>query len=58
MVHAAVEGGVPWVQVNLTQHRNPVNGTFGAQNPPIHLPGYLADKPCAVRAVLEMVRMP
>ena len=58
MVNAAVEGGVPWVQVNLIQHGNPVNGTFDQQNPPVYLPGYLADKPWAARAILEMVRMP
>jgi hypothetical protein len=58
MVNTAVEGGVPWVQVNLARHGNSVNGTFDAQNPPVYLPGYLGDKPWAVWAILEMARMP
>jgi hypothetical protein len=58
MVNAAVEVGMPWVQVNLTQHRSCVNGTFDAQNPPVHPLRYLADKPWAVRAIPKMARMP
>ena len=57
MVNAAVAGGVPWVRVNLPEHNNPVNATYDAGNQPEYLPGELADRPWAVRAVLEMARM-
>jgi hypothetical protein len=50
-------GGVPWVRVNLPEQGNAVNATYDADHPPVFLPGRLADKPWAVRAVLEMARM-
>jgi hypothetical protein len=57
IVNAAVAGGVPWVRVNLPEQGNAVNATYDANNPPVFLPGKLADKPWDVRAVLEMARM-
>lgn len=56
IVNAAVQGGVPWVRVNLPEHGNPVNATYDVDHFPHFLPGHLADKPWAVRAVLEMAR--
>jgi hypothetical protein len=58
IVNLAVEGGVPWVRVNLPEQGNAVNATFDMDNPPVYLPGMLADKPWDVRAILEMARMP
>jgi hypothetical protein len=49
---------VPWVRVNLPEHGNAVNATYTMADPPEYLPSILADKPWAVRAVLEMARMP
>jgi hypothetical protein len=57
IVNAAVEGGVPWVRVNLVEQSNPVNAAYNFQNQPVYLPGRLADRPWAVFAILEMVRM-
>ncbi len=54
IVNAAVAGGVPWVRVNLPPQGNAVNATYDVDHPPVYLPGKLADKPWAVRAVLEM----
>jgi len=54
IVNAAVAGGVPWVWVNLPPQGNAVNAIYHADHPPAYLPGRLADKPWAVRAVLEM----
>ncbi|MBS1249173.1 MAG: hypothetical protein MAG431_00746 [Chloroflexi bacterium] len=56
IVNAAVQGGVPWVRVNLPEHSNPVNATYDVDHFPRFLPGHQADKPWAVRAVLEMAR--
>ena len=59
IVNAAVEGGVPWVRVNLAEHGNPVNATFDAQNPPVYIPGTLAgNRPWLVWAIMEMARLP
>lgn len=58
IVNAAVEGGVPWVRVNLTEQGNPVNAKYDADQMPAFLPGELADRPWSVMAILEMVRMP
>jgi hypothetical protein len=57
IVNAAIAGGVPWVRVNLPEQGNLVNATYDSENMPVFLPGYLADKPWAVFAVLEMARM-
>jgi hypothetical protein len=57
MVNAAITGGVPWVRVNLHEHGNQINATYDAQNQPVYLPGELAEKTWAVRAVLEMARI-
>lgn len=54
IVNAAVAGGVPWVRVNLPPQGNAVNATYDVDDPLVYLPGKLADKPWAVRAVLEM----
>ena len=58
MVQAALDGGVPWVRVNLELHGNPINAAFGPENEPAFLPGLLADQPWEVRAIIEMARMP
>ena len=57
IVNAAVEGGVPWVRVNLPEQGNLVNTTFDAGTAPTFLPGRLADRPWAVFAIIEMARM-
>jgi hypothetical protein len=55
MVNAAIEGGVPWVRVNLAGQGNAVNQRFDAERQPVYLPGELSDDPMIpVRAVLEM----
>jgi hypothetical protein len=58
IVNAALAGGVPWVRVNLPEQGNPVNASFDREHPPAYLPDALKDKPWAVRAILEMARMP
>ncbi len=58
IVNTAVEGGVPWVRVNVAEQNNAVNATYDVNNMPAFLPGKLADKPWHVIAVLEMARMP
>jgi hypothetical protein len=56
MVNAAIEGGVPWVRVNLAGQGNAVNQKFDADRQPVYLPGELNDNPMIpVQAVLEMV---
>lgn len=55
IVNAAVDGGVPWVRVNLAEQGNAVNATYDADNRPVFLPNKLADRPWRVRAVLEMI---
>jgi len=57
IVNAAVEGGVPWVRVNLPEQGNVVNATYDESTRPVFLPGRLADRPVAVRAIIEMARM-
>lgn len=57
VVNAAIEGGVPWVRVNLPQQNNDVNATYDYDNRPTFLPGELADQLWAVRAIIEMARM-
>jgi len=57
IVNAAVEGGVPWVRVNLPEQGNAVNATYDESTRPVFLPGWLADRPVAVRAIIEMARM-
>ena len=54
IVNAAVAGGVPWVRVNLPPQGNTVNATYDVDHPPAYLSSKLADKPWAVRVVLEM----
>lgn len=58
MVNAAVAGGVPWVRVNLEAQGNPINATYSFDEKPFYLPGYLAEQPWSVRAILEMVNLP
>jgi hypothetical protein len=58
IVDAAVAGGVSWVRVNLPEQGNPVNAVYDYDHPPAYLPGTLKDRPWAVRAILEMARMP
>ena len=58
IVNAAVEGGVPWVRVNLPEQGNEVNAKYSSDNLPVFIPGELNDKPMLfVRAVVEMARM-
>jgi hypothetical protein len=57
MVNAAVNGGVPWVRVNLPEQGNQVNVKYDVDHRPAYLPGMLKDKPYGVRGVLEMARM-
>ena len=57
IVNAAVQGGVPWVRVNLAQHGNPINAIYDYDNPPLYLAGELKDQLWGAMAVLEMVRM-
>jgi hypothetical protein len=55
MVNAAVEGGVPWVRVNLPNQGNPVNETYRSDYLPVFIPGELNNSPMLpVMAVLEM----
>jgi len=57
MVRAAINGGVPWVRVNLPPQGNTVNAVYGPENLPILLPGAWGSDPMIpVRAVLEMAR--
>ena len=56
IVNAAIEGGVPWVRVNLAGQGNAVNEKYDADRQPVYIPGGLNDDPMIpVRAVLEMV---
>jgi hypothetical protein len=57
LVNAAVQGGVPWVRVNLPEQGNAVNAMYDIGHPPVFLPGKLEDGLWGVRAVLEMARM-
>ncbi len=57
IVNAAIEGGVPWVRVNLPEQGNLVNANYDVANAPVYLPGQLADRPWAVFAIIEMARM-
>jgi len=57
IVNAALEGGVPWVRVNLPEQGNAVNATYDVNTRPVFLPGWLADGPWAVKAIIEMARM-
>jgi hypothetical protein len=57
MVNAAIEGGVPWVRVNLDAQQNPINQGCTFAEPPRFIPGELNENPMIpVRAVLEMAR--
>jgi len=58
IVNAAVAGGVPWVRVNLAEQGNSINATYDMGHPPVYLPGALADRTWAVRAILEMALLP
>lgn len=58
IVNAAVDGGVPWVRVNLDVQGNMVNEKYDENNLPVFLPGELKDDPMIpVQAVLEMARL-
>jgi hypothetical protein len=57
MVNAAVDGGVPWVRVNLEKEGNAVNSRYSHDNLPHFIPGQLNNNPLyAAEAVLEMAR--
>ncbi len=56
IVNAAVDGGVPWVRVNLSLQGNMINTVYDTNKMPVFLPGQLADKPWVVQAILEMAR--
>ncbi len=56
LVNAAIDGGVPWVRVNLPDQGNGVNETYDAERLPRLLSGGMNDHPRAwVRAVRELV---
>jgi len=56
LVNAALEGGVPWVRVNLEAQGNGVNQRYDAQRRPVLLPGGMTDHPEAwIEAVWELV---
>ena len=46
-----IDGGVPWVRVNLERHGNPVNARYDVSHEPAYLPGLLADQPWDVHAI-------
>jgi hypothetical protein len=55
MVNAAVDGGVPWVRVNLAKEGNGVNSKYHAGKLPRFVPGELNNLPLySAEAVLEM----
>lgn len=57
MVNAAIDGGVPWVRVNLIEQGNNVNERYDADDLPAYIAGELNDTPMApIEAVLEMAR--
>ena len=57
MVNAAVDGGVPWVRVNLAKEGNPVNSKYDAGKLPRFIPGMLNNLPLySAEAVLELAR--
>ena len=57
IVNTAIDGGVPWVRVNLPGQGNTVNATYDYDNRPTFLPGELADQLWGARAVIEMAGM-
>ena len=57
MVNAALDGGVPWVRVNLPHQNNPINEKCDINIMPQLIPGELNDQPMIpVLAVIEMAR--
>jgi hypothetical protein len=57
IVNAALDGGVPWVRVNLPPQGNPVNESCSLDHMPKFIPGELNDNPLLpVYAVIEMAR--
>jgi hypothetical protein len=57
MVNAALDGGVPWVRVNLSEQGNPVNVRCSVDNMPVFIAGELnSDVLIPVYAVLELAR--
>lgn len=57
IVNAAVDGGVPWVRVNLAKEGNDVNSKYNKDILPNFVPGELINYPLyAAEAVLEMAR--
>lgn len=57
IVNTAIDGGVPWVRVNLTIQGNQANEKYDVDNLPVYIPGELNKNPMIfVEAVFEMVR--
>jgi hypothetical protein len=57
IVNAALDGGVPWVRVNLPEQGNPINQRCSMNNMPTLIPGELNKNPLLpVLAVIEMAR--
>jgi hypothetical protein len=55
MVNAALDGGVPWVRVNLPKHGNSVNERCSMDHMPKFIPGELNNNPLLpVYAVIEL----
>ncbi len=58
IVNAAIEGGVPWVRVNLPEQGNALGAAYEYGSMPTFIPGTVAEGPhWAARAVIEMARM-
>ena len=56
LVNAAIDGGVPWVRVNLPAQGNDLNARYGVERRPSLLPDSMSDHPEAwVQAVWEMI---
>ncbi len=57
IVNAALDGGVPWVRVNLPQQGNPINERCAIDHMPVFIPGELNNNPLLpVVAVIELAR--
>lgn len=57
IVNAALDGGAPWVRVNLSEQGNPVNARCAVDKMPVFIPGELNNNPLLpVAAVIEMAR--
>ncbi len=59
LVNAALDGGVPWVRMNLAAQGNGVNARYGAEHRPVLLPGAMGDHPRAwIESCWELITGP